>query len=402
MRPFGTLISFSEAQAAVAQATPEIEEAEQVSLDEAVGRVLAVDVVARLDHPPFDRSAMDGYALRARDTFSASRQAAKALRVVGTEHAGEVWEGRIGADDCLEIATGAVLPKGADAVVMVEDVAQEGDGITLTRPVYPGANVSRRGEDIAKGESLLSRGSLLGPAQMGALASQGMTAVEVYRQPRVAVFPSGGEVTPPGTRLRRGRVYDMNSYTVSALVKLSGGLALRQPTIPDSRQQIKSALLGALDNDFLVISGGSSVGERDLLADVLAELGEVLFHGVQIKPGKPTLFGRISGKPILGLPGYPTSCLTNAYLFLAPAVRKMARLPPRKQQVARARLGQNVSGSVGRRQFLTVRIEGDNAVVVFKEASSITSLSRADGYIEIPENIDLLRKGEEVEVKLLW
>jgi molybdopterin molybdotransferase len=184
------------------------------------------------------------------------------------------------------------------------------------------------------------------------------------------------------------------------VVRENGGIPVRLGIVGDTREDIRSKVTGALKNDLVVISGGSSVGERDLLVEVIREWGEVLFHGIQIRPGKPTLFAMIEGKPLFGMPGYPTSCLVNTYLFLLPAVRKMANLLPRRGETVEARLARRVPGSVGRKQFLTVKVEGDEAVPVFKESGSITSIARADGYIEIEQNIDILEKGTPVTVTL--
>jgi molybdopterin molybdotransferase len=216
----------------------------------------------------------------------------------------------------------------------------------------------------------------------------------------VAVLPSGEEVAELGGKLRQGQVYDINSHTVASVVRENGGIPVRLGIVGDTREDIRLKVTGALKNDLVVISGGSSVGERDLLVDVIQEWGEVLFHGIQIKPGKPTLFAMIEGKPLFGMPGYPTSCLVNTYLFLLPAVRKMANLPPRRGETVEARLARRVPGSVGRKQFLTVKVEGDEAVPVFKESGSITSIAGADGYIEIEQNVDILEKGAPVTVKL--
>jgi len=216
----------------------------------------------------------------------------------------------------------------------------------------------------------------------------------------VAILPTGEEVAEIGQTLRQGQVYDINSHTIASVVKANGGVPTRFGIAGDELEELKSTIAEALKSDLIVISGGSSVGERDLLIDVLQDWGEVLFHGIQIKPGKPTIFAILQGKPLFGMPGYPTSCLINTYLFILPVVRKMAHLPPRTGETVEARLSRRVSGSVGRRQFLTVKIEGSEAVPVFKESGAITSIAAADGYIEIAENIDLLEKGEPVTVTL--
>jgi molybdenum cofactor synthesis domain-containing protein len=400
VRPFGALLPFEEAKKVVANNIKPITRVETVNIDDALGRVLAEDVVAGLSIPPFDRAAMDGYAVKARDTFNAGQLHPKILRLVGEVHAGETPTRKVGAGECLQIATGAMMPKGADAVVMVEDTEAEGSRVKIFKSVYPGANVAQKGEDIKEGATVLKESSVLDAGKIGVLASQGITQVKVYEKPKVAVLPSGEEVVPLGKKLKRGQVYDINSHTIASVVKANGGIPVVFGVVGDKAEEIRAAITEALKNDLVVISGGSSVGERDLLVSVIQDWGQVLFHGIQVKPGKPTIFALIEGQPLMGMPGYPTSCLINSYLFLLPAVRKMAHLPPRTGETVTARLARRVPGSVGRRQFLTVKIEGGEAMPVFKESGAITSIAEADGYIEIAENIDLLEKGEPVTVTL--
>lgn len=292
------------------------------------------------------------------------------------------------------------MPTGADAVVMVEDTEAENSRVKVFKSVYPKANVAPKGEDIKKGEPVLRQGFVLDAGKVGVLASQGINQIKVYEKPKVAILPTGEEVVEVGQRLKRGQVYDINSHTISSVVKANGGIPLKVGIAGDNLDELRAIIAEALKSDLVVISGGSSVGERDLLIDVLQDWGEVLFHGIQVKPGKPTIFAMLQGKPLLGMPGYPTSCLINTYLFLLPAIRKMAHLPPKIGETVEARLSRRVSGSVGRRQFLTVKIEENEAVPVFKESGAITSIAEADGYIEIAENIDLLEKGEPVTVTL--
>lgn len=400
MRPFGELLSYEEAKAVVDKNIKPIMRVETTSIDNAAGRVLAEDIVAALSIPPFDRAAMDGYAVKARDTFNSGQFNPKVLKLVGEVHAGETPLRGVNAGECIQIATGAMMPRGADAVVMVEDTEVEDGRVKVFKAVYPGANVGRKGEDINKGVSILGQGFVLDPGKVGVIASQGISKVRVYEKPEVAVVPTGEEVVEVGRRLKRGQVYDINSHTISSVVKENGGVPIRVGISGDDPDELKATIEEALKGDLIVLSGGSSVGERDLLVDVLQGWGEILFHGIQVKPGKPTIFAMVEGKPLMGMPGYPTSCLINTYLFLLPAVRKMAHLPPRRGETIEARLSRRVPGSVGRRQFLTVKIEGDEAIPVFKESGAITSVAEADGYIEIAENIDLLEKGEPVTVVL--
>lgn len=400
MRPFGALLSFDEAKKVLERNIKPITRLETVKIDDALGRVLAEDVVAGLSIPPFDRAAMDGYAVKAKDTFNAGQRSPKVLRLVGEVHTGEIPASKVGAGECLQIATGAVMPKGADAVVMVEDTEAEDGRVKIFKSVYPRANVAKKGEDIKEGATVLKKSSVLDAGKIGVLASQGITKVKVYQKPRVAVLPSGEEVAPLGRKLGLGQVYDINSHTIASVVRANGGIPVVFGVVGDKAAEIKASITEALQSDLIVISGGSSVGERDLLVSVIQGWGQILFHGIQVKPGKPTIFALVEGKPLMGMPGYPTSCLINSYLLLLPAIRKMACLPLRREEAVTARLARRVSGSVGRRQFLTVKLERGEAIPVFKESGAITSIADADGYIEIAENIDLLEKGEPVKVVL--
>lgn len=400
MKPFRALLSYQEAKAVIDRHIQPINKMETVPLDDAVNRVLAEDFIAAMSIPPFNRAAMDGYAVRSKDTFGAGQFKPKILNVISNIYTGEKPGRAIKAGECYQIATGAVMPGGADAVEMVEDTEADGDKVKLFKSVTPGANVGKMGEDIKEGAIVLKAGTLLDAGKIGVLASQGLLKVKVYEKPKVAVLPTGEEVVPAGRKLKIGQLYDINSHTISSVVNVNGGVPVKIGIAGDKKEELRATIKEALKNDIVVLSGGSSVGERDLLVDVIEGWGEVIFHGVQVKPGKPTIFAMVEGKPLMGMPGYPTSCLLNAYLFLMPAIRKMARLPERKGDTVQAKLSRRVPGTTGRRQFLTVKLAKDEAVPVFKESGAITSIADAEGYIEIPENIDLLEKGEPVTVVL--
>ncbi len=283
---------------------------------------------------------------------------------------------------------------------MVEYTERHGDRILVTRPVYPGANVSKKGEDIEEGDLVLTAGAWLTPAKIGTLAALGWIDVEVYTIPRIAVIPTGEEIVEPGKNLNPGQIYDVNSFTLEAILRANGAQVDRFGIVGDDYSALKDAIEKALQYDMVILSGGSSVGEKDLLAGILADVGEVLFHGVQIKPGKPTLYGIAQNTPVFGMPGYPTSCLSNAYIFLVPAVRQMARLPPEHQNIVFAKISKRLVSASGRQQFLTVRIRNEIAYPVYKHSGAITSMATADGYIILPVNLDVIEEGETVEVIL--
>lgn len=400
MRPFKSLISFDEAQKTALDAVEPITRVEKVDMQDALSRVITSEIKAEIAVPPFDRAAMDGYAVKASDTFGAGQFNPKVLRMVGTVHAGDVTDIEILQGQCMEIATGAKVPGGADAVVMIEDTEREGENVKIFKPVYPEANLSKKGSDIFKGEVVLQEGEVLNPSKIGVLSSLGLDAVEVYEKPKVAIIPTGNEVAEIGEELKEGQVYNSNSYALACIAAENGAIPIRTGIVEDSFDGIKSVLEKVLSNDFVVLSGGSSVGERDLLVDVVESLGKVLFHGVQVKPGKPLLLGQIDGKLVLGTPGYPTACLIDGYVFMAPVIRKLARLPKKERQKVKAKLSRRVVSTLGRQQFLTVKLKDGEAIPVFKESGAITSMAEADGYIEIPANVDLVEKGDDVEVTL--
>lgn len=401
MKPFKSLVPRLEALHLIEENVVRINRTEEEPLREAAGRVLAEDVVAGFNVPPFDRASMDGYAVRAEDTAGASQRKPKRLRLIGVRHAGEPCEGTVGAGECVEIATGSPIPRGADAVVMVEYTSLNGGYVEVLEPVGQGENIAPEGEDISRGEVAVKSGDLVTPGRLGAMAALGYESVRVYSRPRVAVYSTGTEVATQGSELRPGQVYDINSFTLSSVIEANGCVPVMRGVVRDEGKAIEAALREASDYDLAVFSGGSSVGSKDMLGDIVGELGRVLFHGVQVKPGKPTLFGVIGGTPIFGMPGYPTSCLSNAYVFLAPALRRLAGLPPAEPRVAKARLARAVKNTSGREQFLTVRLEEGVAVPVFKQSGDITSMANADGYIILPINADVLEEGAEVTVTLL-
>ncbi len=400
MRPLKALISLDEALGMCMELATPVERTETVALLDSLRRVVAEDVRAPIDVPLVDRAAMDGYAVVAEDTFRAGKFAPVKLRVLETLYADSVPRKRVAKGKATEVATGSTLPSGANAVVMVEDTERNGGLVRIYRPVHPGENVSRRGEDIRKGSVVVRQGEWLTPAKVGALAAIGLDRVCVYARPRVAILTTGDEVIPPGEPIRPGQVYDINAHTMASIIRENGGEPVLLGRVPDRLASLKSALRKAAGHDLVVFSGGSSVGEKDLIMDVLRGMGDLLFHGIAVKPGKPTVLGRVGSTPVLGMPGYPTSCLSNCYMLLAPMLRRMARLPPPVERIVEVPLAKRLVSVIGRVEFHTVRIEDGLAVPAYKESGAITSMAHADGYIEIPANVDLLERGERVRVVL--
>jgi len=400
MTPFKELVSYEEALERIRKSIKPIDRTESISIENALDRVLAKEIVANMSVPPFDRAAMDGYAVKAEETFGASSFKPKTLKLTEILRAGASSNTVVGKGECVQVATGSPIPEGADAVVMVEFTERKGNDVEILKPVYPRANISPKGEDIEEGKVVIKAGEQLFPARIGALAALGRKKVEVYEKPRIAVVPTGTEIKEVGSSLEQGQIYDVNSYTLSSIINKNGAVPLRCKAVPDTNDELRNVTKNLLKQDMIVFSGGSSVGERDLLMSVIQEFGTVVFHGIQVKPGKPTLFALVAGKPVFGMPGYPTSCLINAYLLLVPAVRQMARLPPKTEKTMKARLAKRVASSTGRKQFLTVKIKGDLAYPVFKQSGAITSMTEADGYIVLPINVDVVEKNQEVTVFL--
>jgi molybdenum cofactor synthesis domain-containing protein len=400
MTPFNVLISRKDALNIIYKSIKPIDRIEKTPIEESLYRVIAKNIYANMDVPPFNRAAMDGYALKAEDTYDASLQKPVLLKVISTLHAGESESKLINWGECVQISTGCPIPPGTNAVVMVEFTKVSACNVEIFKAVYPGANISLKGEDIKKDEVILKEKEHLTEAKIGVLAALGRKLVSVYEKPSVAVIPTGSEICELDTELRSGQIYDVNSYTLSVLLRNNGAKVTRSKIIPDSLTHLKSAVRNYLNHDLIIFSGGSSVGERDLIVSIIKETGKVLFHGVQIKPGKPTLFGLIKGVPVFGMPGYPTSCLSNAFLFLIPTIRKMANLPRKKVMSVKAKMGARIVSTSGREHFVPVKLKDGKAFPVYKKSGDITSLAEADGYLVLPINQDVLEQEEDVTITL--
>jgi molybdenum cofactor synthesis domain-containing protein len=348
---------------------------------------------------------MDGYAVRASETTAAHADQPVRLRLLDRLYAGDNARIAVTPGTCVEIATGAPLPEGADAVVMVEDTrlatVDDVDTIAVMAGVREGQHVIRRASDMQRDDEVIARGTVLNASRVGALAALGLDAIDVYARPLVSILPTGNELVNPGQPLPPGHVYEVNRFTLAALVHRHGGIPRVHPPALDTLDALRRAVDAALiDADVLVLSGGSSVGERDLVLDVLRERGEVLFHGLAVKPGKPTGLARVGRTLVLAMPGNPTSCLSNAYVLLIPLLRRVGRLPAHRPQTRRLPLASAVSSPAGKHQFLPVRIDHEAAYPTFKGSGEITSLSKADGYVEIPAEVEHLEPGAIVTVVL--
>lgn len=368
--------------------------AERVALADALTRVLAHDVVAAVDAPPFDRANVDGFALRAADTIGAADAAPKVLTLnaeviaCGDSPVLEVTPG-----SATTIATGGVVPRGADAVVMVEHTELMGEGaprIELRRAATPGQFISYAGSDIARGETLLRKGARIGSREIGMLAASGLAHVDVVRRPRVAVISTGDELVPPGEPLKPAGIYDSNGAIIAAAVTEAGGVPVSFGAIPDDKAALDKTVREALAScDMVVLSAGTSKGAGDLSHAVVAGLGApgILVHGVALKPGKPLCLGAVGKIPFAVLPGFPTSAIFTFHAFIAPVIRALAGLPPEAAQTIDARVPVRIASELGRKEFVLVSlVDGDDGPVAFptgKGSGAVTSFSQADGFIEI-------------------
>jgi molybdenum cofactor synthesis domain-containing protein len=401
LRPFKSIISLDEARRHLREGVTPIERTERVALLRAEGRVAAADVTSAIDVPPFARSAMDGYALVAADTRDASHATPARLAIADRIYTGQIPGARITPGTCAEIATGAPIPDGADAVVMVEETSRPAaESVDILAPAAAGQNIGRRGADMKAGDVVVRRGDHLNASRIGALAAIGRGDLEVFARPRVAVLSTGNEVIEPGVALGGGQIYDVNRFTLAAVIEAHGGVAEPQPPVADTLEALNLAVDRCAGADIIIFSGGSSVGDRDLIVDLVAARGRMVFHGIAVKPGKPTAFANIAGRPFFGMPGNPTSCLSNAYILLVPFLRQTARLPLYAPRTVRVPLGTRIVSPAGRHQFYTVRLRGGTAFPAFKGSGEITSLSQADGYIEIPSDQSTLEAGSDVTVTL--
>ena len=401
MRPIKNTIPLAQAKALIESQIKTIDRIEIVSLSEANGRVLAQECIASADVPSFARAAMDGYAVRAEDTFRATQQEPKSLTCVERVFTGQMPTHPIEPGQCSEIATGAPMPDNANAVVMVEETKSDSSStVYIMSPVEPQQHIGQQGADIQEGQIVLNAGEVLNASRIGALAAVGATEVTVYVRPRVAILSTGNEIADLGQPLEPGQIYDINKFTLTAIVTEHGGYPEPHRTATDDIKDLSDAVERCLESDLLVFSGGSSVGTRDFMVDVIGQKGTILFHGLAIKPGKPTMVGVINDKLIFGMPGYPTSCLSNAHILLVPVIRHLAHLPAHHARTITVPLGKKIRSTIDKHQFYTVRVEQGIAVPAFKASGDITSMSQADGYIEISPTTTTVEQGEPVQVTL--
>lgn len=387
----------------------------ELAVASALGRVAAEDVYAPHPLPEFQRTTVDGYAVRARDTFGATDSMPAYLTLIGEVPMGDTPAFKLSAGQCALIHTGGMLPNGADAVVMIEYTQSIATEIEIFKSAADGENVIRIGEDVAKGQLVLPKGAVLRPAQIGGMMALGFTCLRVAKKPRVGLISTGDEVIEPSRSPRPGQVRDINSYTLAALVEKAGGDAQRYGIFSDQFQFLKEAAAQALSEcDVVIITAGSSASTRDMTADVIRTLGApgVLVHGINTRPGKPTILGVCNGKAVIGLPGNPVSALVNGYLFVVPVIEKLLGALPKPQATVTARLTVNIPSQAGREDWCPVKLlrpersaaqsKGDYlAEPIFGKSNLIFTFAAADGLLRIHPDANGLSAGEWVEVVLI-
>ncbi len=410
MRGFKELVGVEDAvRIVLGRLAHRVREAEEVGLEEALGRVCGEDVEAPMDSPPFDRSSVDGYAVRAEDTFGASPNNPIELRIVGEIAPGDSpsTTPRIGRGEAAVILTGAPLPWGANAVVMAEDSERRGDIVEVHRQVRPLQNVSRRGEDYRRGEVVVRRGTRIRPWHIAALASLNIPRVKVVRKPLVGVLSTGGELIEVGGRLEPGKVVNSSKPMLKSLLREEGAEPIDLGTVPDDLEEIRGRVREAIGGvDALIITGGTSVGERDLVPEAVESLGEILVHGLMIRPGRPTGVGIVDGKPVFMLSGFPVAALVGFDALVRPTLKAMMDAGEEPRPRVRGRLTRRVTTPPGTRSYMRVRVvrRGGETLVeplMLTGSGLLSTLTKANGILIIPEDMEGFDEGERVEVELL-
>jgi len=379
---------------------------EEVNIEQSLSRVLAEDITATINLPPFRKVNMDGFAVIAEDTFPASEDFPVELKLLEAIGAGDVPKKVVENGLCTEVGTGAPAPEGADAVVMVEFTDLADGKILIHESVTIGQNITKEGSDIMAGEILLSKGTTITPEKIGVLSAVGMKTVPVFQKPKVAIISTGNELIRHDGELSYGKIFDINSQTISSAVSSCGCIPVHTEIVKDDYNELKEKINEFKDLDIIITSGGTSAGRGDVLRQVLDDIGEVLVHGIAVKPGKPTIIGRCKSdcgyKYVIGLPGNPVAASMVFQLFFAPFLKEMASIKTKTIlniiNSIELEISRRYRPAKGRKHYVLVKVDGKNAVPILKDSGAITALAEADGYIEIPKNVEIIEKGAKVLV----
>ena len=379
---------------------------EVVALEVAIGRTVYEDIYSSFDVPEFNRSTVDGYGVVSKDTFGVSESLPVFLDIIDSVDMGKVAKKDLRQGQAIYVPTGGMIPKGADGMIMIEHVENlDQDTIAVYRPVAPGEGIILQGEDIKKGELLLRKGKKLNPQDIGALAAMGINQVKVFQKPKVAIISTGDEIVPPSKDIEFGQIRDINTYSLGALIENLGGSISERLLLGDDFNLIKDRLDKTLDNnDIVLISGGSSVGLKDVTAKVIDELGEpgVFVHGVAVKPGKPTIIGKVKNKAVFGLPGHPVSAMIICRIFVGFLINQILCKENAEDIYREAISRENIHSSPGKETYQMVELtREDNKIYaqpIYGKSGSISTLTRADGFIQIDQNTEGVNKGDKVRV----
>lgn len=383
-----------------------LDSVERSPLLDTTNRILAEKIKAEEDLPPYSRSAVDGYAVMAEDTFGASPENPAYLKVVGEIEIGEQPEQSLNPGTAIYIPTGAELPAEADSCLMIEDTEEFGSQIEVMNSVSAGENIIKKGDDIKEGQLLLDRGTRMSSAEVGALAGLGHSQINVFTMPEIAIISSGDELVPPEEKREGSSIYDINSYLLGSLFKEWGLKPSLKGIVTDNKTELKARIEASLDADLIVISGGSSVGVKDYTIEVINSIAEpgVFLHGLAVKPGKPTILGLLNGTPIIGLPGNPSSAWVVAAIVIPAIINRMRGLPIEpgaeffKNSIT-AELLEPISSTPGRQEYFPVKLDGNRkASPLYGKSNLITTLVDSDGLIVIPPGSEGLAQGRQVQV----
>jgi molybdenum cofactor synthesis domain-containing protein len=407
---FGQLATIGEAFEVINANVPDLG-SEKLRCSGSLGRVVHTPPTSEIDVPHFVKAAMDGFAVKAESTFGASLTSAVVLEVVESVMPGSIPETVLEPGDCVEIGTGAPMPDRADAVVMVENTEPAGESsVSIRKAVAPGENIIEVGSDVSAGAEILKVGTKIQPRHLGVMAACGIEWLSVVREPVVALFSTGPELVEAGGELAPGRIFDINHHTLKAALISDGCSVIELGIVPDDERSLDKAISESLERaDLMVLSGGSSLGGGDLVDEAFKRAGELLLHGVAVKPGKPLVVGRADGpdletgksepKLLIGLPGYPMSALSDYYIFVQPLIRRALGIT-NHPSFTHAPLRSKHASTVGRYEFLPVRLEDGEAVAISKGSSAISALAEADGFVEIAENTEVVEAGSVLRVTL--
>ncbi len=401
---FKKRIDADEARRLFLSALKPLYDSEFLPIENSDSRIVAENITAPVNVPHYRRAAMDGFAVIASDTLGADRSSPTVLKLAA----------KIEKGTCVRVHTGSLIPEGSDAVVMLEDTVARGDDVEISAQIHPFKNVGEIGEDIRKGEIVIREGHRLRPCDIAVLASLGIENIKLFKKPNVLIIPTGEELVPRWEREpKAGEVYETNGLMADLYIKKWGGNTKLLGIVKDDPEKIKRAIMFALEADMIIISGGTSVGKRDHVPAVVGSLGRLLIHGVGISPGKPTALGIVEGKPVVCMPGYPVAGIVALYWFARPALRKLGHIPDEPDRVVRAVLSEKIASRTGYKTFARVKIEPLetpylNTRTKYKAvplatsgAGILSSVSKADGFVIIPENVEGLSAGEEVDVVLI-